>query len=461
MEEPNIPAPQAARRQEVLLDSIPHRSRARQSFDPAPRIVAQPENGTNRQAPLLLSIFFTPINILYGIFAKAFRIFSYLFPFLPRLVSRLTSQHPNQRSLPNASGRRPLGPQDTTARFLREFEEEYGLHTLPLLGTGYARAYDQAKQELKFLLVVPLSPEHDDTAVFVRDTLLSESVLSFINDPTNNILVWAGSVQDSEAFQVSTALNINGFPCAALVAHTPASSSNSMAVLSRIHGVDALDSRRFLAKLQATMGQQSEALGHARAARAEQQSSRNLRDQQNSAYERSLAIDRERARQRKEAEAARSRAEKEAKEKLEAADRFSRNTAQWRRWRAKTMAPEPGPDVKDAVRISIRLLNSERVTRRFLPAAQIEELYAFVECCDLMSSSSSLGTEDLSEKNSAVEKPAGFEHKYGFRLVSPMPREVFDVAGGGSVREKIGRSGSLVVEKLAEADEDDGDGDEE
>jgi len=413
----------------------------------APRVVAQPENATNRQPPLLLSILFAPINVIYGLFAGAYRVFSHLFPFLPRLVSRFAAQHSERRTRQISGGRRPLGPQDTTSRFLREFEEEYGTHTLPLLEIGYARAYDLAKQELKFLLVLPISPEHDDTQAFIRDTMLSESVLAYVNDPANNILLWAGSVQDSEAYQISAALNLNSFPCAALIANISTASSSSMSVLSRISGAEALDPRRFLAKLQATITQYSEALRVARAARAEQQAARSLRDQQNSAYERSLATDRERARQKKEVEAARQEAEKQEREKAEAEARFSSNMARWKRWRADKLTSEPGADVKDAVRISIRLLDGERVTRRFAPDAQLEEVYAFVECYDVVFSE-----EVLSEKDTA-ERPQGFEHKYAFRLVSPMPRQVYDVNESGSIRERVGKSGSLIVERV-ETDEE-------
>lgn len=49
--------------------------------------------------------------------------------------------------------------------------------------------------------------------------------------------------------------------------------------------------------------------------------------------------------------------------------------------------------------------------------------------------------------------PEGFVHQYGFRLVSPMPRVVYPVDEGGSVKEKIGRGGNLLVE-LIDGDED-------
>ncbi|KAK3076275.1 hypothetical protein LTS18_013447, partial [Coniosporium uncinatum] len=62
-----------------------------------------------------------------------------------------------------------------------------------------------------------------------------------------------------------------------------------------------------------------------------------------------------------------------------------------------------------------------------------------------------LGEESVVEKD--VEAPEGYRHEYGFRLVSPMPRVAYEVKDGGSVGERIGRSGTLIVEVVEEEDE--------
>jgi FAS-associated factor 2 len=90
--------------------------------------------------------------------------------------------------------------------------------------------------------------------------------------------------------------------------------------------------------------------------------------------------------------------------------------------------------------------NADRVVRRFAPDASIEELYAFVECYDVLQAG-----EDVT----GVEEPQGFEHEYGFQLVSPMPREVYELKAGGTVKERIGRSGNLIVERIGGDEESD------
>ena len=341
-----------------------------------------------------------------------------------------------------------MNPRDSAARFKREFEEEYGEHELPFSDTGYAAALDAAKKDLKFLLVILMSPEHDDTSSWTRDTLLSPQVVSFVKDPANNIILWAGNVQDSEAYQVSTALRCTKFPFSALIVHTPRVSSTAMSVVARIGGVSSPND--FIAKLRAAIASHREALDNARSQRTEREAERSLRAEQESAYERSLATDRERARQRREAEAAAQRAEKEAQEKAAAAEKEAQNRDQWKRWRAQSIPDEPSTEVKEVTRISLRMPSGKRVVRRFRADADMEELYAFVECFEVISAET-----EFSEK--PVEEPVGFDHAYEFVLVSPMPRVVYDLKSGGTVGESLGRSGNLIVERVDEDEDEDED----
>ncbi|KAK5705888.1 UBX domain-containing protein 10 [Elasticomyces elasticus] len=455
------PPPQAgSRRAETLMDNIPRSSRRRAAdngLDEAPRVVPTPESQLTRPLPFPFSIILLPINLTYTLFQRVFGFVGYLFPFLPRLLSRLYSGRTSQPS--RDTGRRPLNPRDTAARFMREFEEEYGVThgTVPFHEGGYAQAFDLAKRELKFLLVVLLSPEHDDTAAFVRETLLSPEVLTFVKDPKNEMVVWGGTVQDAEAYQVSTALGVTKFPYACLIVHTPKVSSTSMSRIATSTGPTT--AAELLAKLQTAMQKQSSELAGLRAQRQEQESTRSLRQDQESAYERSLAQDREKARRKKEEEAEKEKTEREERERGERKANAARLLAQWRRWRVGRIGGEPGAEVKDAVRISLRMVDGERVVRRFEAGAELEELYAWVECYDLLQGGREEEEEVTEEKG--VEAPEGYEHEYKFRLVSPMPREVYDLEKGGRIRDRIGRSGNLIVEKVVGEDDEDEEEEEE
>jgi FAS-associated factor 2 len=212
-----------------------------------------------------------------------------------------------------------------------------------------------------------------------------------------------------------------------------------MTVIMR--AVGPMPAQELARKLEAAITSQQAQLRSQRSQRAEQQASRNLRDEQDSAYERSLAQDRERARRRREEQEAQERAESEAQAAVEAEEAKKIKTEQWRKWRAQSLPLEPGPDLKDVIRVSIRMPSGDRVIRKFRSDADLEELYAFVECYD------------VPEETETVEEPQSFVHSYSFRMVSPMPRTVFALGKGGSIGERLGRSGNLIVEPIDEGDE--------
>jgi FAS-associated factor 2 len=440
----NVPSPRAAR-QENLQESLlfgSGSSRRGPQPDPAPRIVPQPDDQVVRRPPFLLAILFAPFSFLFKLLSSSLGLFSFLFPFLPRGLRPNTTQGTTRR--PNTGGRRPLKPRDAAARLKREFEEEHGSNNLPFYDGGYAQALDLAKKDLKFLIVLLISAEHDDTSSFIRDTLLFPEVQAYLNNPSHNIILWVGDVRDSEAYQVSNALHCNKFPFTGVVAHTPQVSSTAMSVVGRITG--PMDPPVYLSKLTAIITSHETQLATVRSARQAQNFERNLRQEQDSAYERSLAQDRERARLRKEAEAAEAEQARKEKEETEAAEVLVQNNLQWRRWRASKITAEPGNDVKDVVRIAVKMPEAARVMRKFKADDGIEELYAFVECYEFVKDGESLA---------GAEKPVGYEHKFNFRLVQTLPRVVYDVEEGGTIGERVGKSGNLIVEPILGDDEED------
>lgn len=456
-----IPPPMASRHenlQESLLASSspfgqpgPRRDRPH----PAPRVVPVPTS--THRPPFLLSIVFMPFSLGYRAFSTLFRTFFYILSFLPAPLRPRAITTSVTSGFKGTMGRRMLLPRDTAARFKREFEEEYGSDAtgLPFVETGFAQALDTAKRDLKFLLIVLMSPEHDDTESFTRETLLAPEVKAFISDPANNIILWGGNVLDSEAYQVASEYGTTKYPFSCLVCLTPREgSSTRMSIVKRLAGL--VSPATYLAEIQTAINRYSPDLTAARAERAIQEASRNVRAEQDSAYERSLALDRERVRQRREAEAAARDAEKRAAEEAAAAERLAELRREWRRWRATTVAPEPGPEVRDAVRLALKMPEGDegapgRVVRRFAPDATVEDLYAFVECHDL------LGADGEVDEKAPAGPPDDYKHEYDFRVVSLMPRVVYepDVDGAATLKDKIGRGGNLIVEKIVAEDDDD------
>jgi FAS-associated factor 2 len=468
-------APADTRRAENLANNFEAAARAtsnnlrRPRIEPAPRVVPQPESQIDTRAPLVFSLLWAPVGLLYSLLARSLRFIGYFFPFLPRAWGRITASTIRNPAAArrSAGGRRALPPRDTAARFIREFTEEYGENSLPFHEGSYASAFDAAKKDLKYLLVILLAPEHDLTPSFCTSTLLDPAVVSFLLDPNNNLILWAGSIADAEPYAVSAALNCTKHPFSALVVHTPSAGAGSMGIAARLAG--PLTPAVYLRKLRAAMAAHDDTLSRARAQRSEQNASRSIRSQQDSAYERSLAVDRERKRKAEEEKKEKEREEKEALEAQAREERYAANLAVWRKWRAGRVKAEPAADApaKDVVRISLRLPSAERVVRRFHAEDGIEEVYAYVECYDILSGErgepgeGGNGMVAASEgKGDEADVDDDFEHAYAFRLVSPMPREVFDVKEGGSVGQRIGRSGNLIVEAISEEDDEEGEEEE-
>lgn len=395
--------------------------------------------------PFLLSALFTPFSILFRLFSTVLSPFSFL---LPTFVSRTFR---NLLTLNAHTSRRQLPPADTARRFIREFEETYSPNPpLPWVETGFNLSLDTCNKDSKFLLAVLLSPSHDDTHSWVRDTLMSSQFHQFLQTHDHELILWGGSVQDAEGFQVSTSLNCTKFPFAALICQTADVGGNTsaragqMVVVTRATG--PLPASELVAKLGSAVTAQQAQLSANRAHRAEQQAHRSLREEQDSAYERSLAQDRERVRRRREEEEARELAEKQAEEAALQEERKQVLRQQWRQWRASKLLTEPAVTT-ESVRLSIRMSNGERLVRRFDGKLPLEELYAFVDCHDTSA------PED--GQSAAIQPPENYEHEYDFRLVSPLPRNVIDLAQGGSISERVGRGGNLIVERLDDEDHDD------
>jgi FAS-associated factor 2 len=348
-----------------------------------------------------------------------------------------------------------LMPRDTAARFKREFDEEYGPNELPFFEGGIAQAHDLAKKELKFLLVILMSPEHDNTESFIRGTLLAPEVVDFIKDPSNNIILWGGNVLDSEAYLVSAEYNCTKFPFSALVCLTPKEGSTRMGIVKRLVG--PMPATTYLSEIQASIEKYGTDLNGVRAERTAQEVARSIRNEQDSAYERSLAIDRERARQKKEAAAAAAAAEKRAQEEAEASARLEEKRKQWKQWRATSILPEPPAGDKAVVRVALKMPEESgagRIVRRFPQDALMDELYAFVECYEIVKDGG-LGIE------TSAAKPDDYEHEYRFRIASTLPRVVYEPSQSATMGQMIGRSGNLIVEEVVGESEEEYDDDDE
>lgn len=255
--------------------------------------------------------------------------------------------------------------------FIRLYEKKYGCgHPVFYQGT-YSQALNDAKQELRFLLVYLHCEEHQDTANFCRYTLPHPDVISYIN---SNMLFWACSVTTSEGYRVSQALRENGYPfLAAIVLH-----DGRMTVVGRLEG--PVEPDELIARLRTIVSDNEVALIAARAERVERNFNQTLRQQQDQAYLESLQADQEKERRRCEE---RERREGEARQQREREleEQCHKEEIQRKKIEYQMHIPdEPPPNHPEAVHIVIKLPNGMRLERRFLQNHSLEAVFYYVFC---------------------------------------------------------------------------------
>ncbi|KAF5103730.1 hypothetical protein D0Z03_000066 [Geotrichum reessii] len=185
-----------------------------------------------------------------------------------------------------------------------------------------------------------------------------------------------------------------------------------------------------------------------------------LRQCQDDAYQQSLAIDRERERvareeaQRVAEQEAREHAEREerqraAETKQQLKEAKKQQEQIWKKWKASQIKPEFNSETEKAARISIRMPSGERIVRKFSGNQTIDDIYAFVECYDLIKDGAVV--PDPSESPSP-----DYVHEYSFQLASTLPRQVIlaDVGIKISDNKMLWPSASLVVEVDLSDDEE-------
>ncbi|XP_076457146.1 FAS-associated factor 2-like [Babylonia areolata] len=262
----------------------------------------------------------------------------------------------------------PLGD---VMRFISSFETKYGL-THPVFYQGtYSQALNDAKRELRFLLVYLHGDDHQDTDSFCRNTLCNSEVTNFFN---SRLLFWACNTGSPEGYRVSQALKENTYPFLGLIVLR----ENRMTAVARIEG--PIGPSDLVRRIEGVMRENEASLVAARAEREERQFNQTLRQEQDAAYLESLRADQEKERKRKEE---RDRQEAERQKELHQAAEQLRLLEERERQKeelVKQIPPEPALDDPEAIRIVLKTPNGKRLERRFCKNQSSKFLYYFVFC---------------------------------------------------------------------------------
>lgn len=258
----------------------------------------------------------------------------------------------------------PLGD---VLKFIQDYNTKYPSHPVFYQGT-YAQALNDAKRELKFLLIYihseASSPQIQsgqqritETVNFCRNTLSNRDVIDYIN---RNMLFWACDVSSPEGYRVSHSINARAYPLLVMIALR----DNKMTIMGRMEG--DCTHEELLVRMRRVVSDNERWLNAARHDRLERSMTQTLRAQQDVAYEESLKADQEKERRRRLEREEQERIEREIQAEHEADERRLNLKERLRMELVQQVPSEPSDDAANAISIVFKLPNGMRITRRFL-----------------------------------------------------------------------------------------------
>lgn len=263
----------------------------------------------------------------------------------------------------------PLG--DVT-NFISTFDSKFGQqHPVFYQGT-YSQALNDAKKELRYLLVYLHSEEHQNTEMFCREVLCSEEFINFVNA---QLLFWACNTTSPEGYRVSQALRENAYPFLAVIVLR----DNKMSVVARIEG-NVTGATELISRLEQVMADNEASLVAARAERAERSFNQSLRQEQDEAYLESLRADQEKERKKREEREREEELERKRRQEEEEREQHFLEQEQKKSELEVQIPPEPASSHPDSIRLLLKIPSGSRIERRFLKTESLKWLYYYVFC---------------------------------------------------------------------------------
>ncbi|KAL5511305.1 UCP10 [Sanghuangporus vaninii] len=336
-----------------------------------------------------------------------------------------------------------LSRRTESARAHRAFIPEFYLGS-------YESALRESQKDTRLFCVVLVSEEHEDVPEFKRTALIDPEFNKILR--TNDFIVWGGDVRDYEAFQAAQKLGATTYPFVAFVGVQPRRGSQLseapiLTVLSRHQGPSTPNDADLPASelgptspralclhlTNSLLPRVTPFLARLRAATAEREAHRRLREEQDAAFARAAEEDRlriarkqeEERRQREEIEMqelAHAREEAERRRVQEEREAREANRLLWYRYARRTLLKPDATPGKDSIRIGVRFPDGRLQVRHFASSDSVTSLYVFV--------ASQLISKDLLSNEDPTSPPPGFassesgisEEYWSFKLALAYPR---------------------------------------
>jgi FAS-associated factor 2 len=249
-------------------------------------------------------------------------------------------------------------PRGDVLQFIHQIHNDLGGPNLPpFIHSSYGEALEEAKNNLKFLLVYLHSPGHQDTPRFCHEVLSSDEFMELLS--SNNCLLFGVSVNSEEGTRVSFILRETTYPFMALIMLR----GSRMTVIGRLEGYTSLDD--VITKLENLFTANQPELVVLRDERRQRNIDQEIRKEQEEEFMKSLHADQEKTRRRMEEERLASE-EAEREREIEMKQREQEEEFQLERsMRMSRLPPESPPGDPNAIHINIKLPDGSRLERRF------------------------------------------------------------------------------------------------
>ncbi|GJQ15362.1 hypothetical protein GpartN1_g7153.t1 [Galdieria partita] len=256
--------------------------------------------------------------------------------------------------------------------FAQQFESEYGsIHPTFFQGC-FLDALNYAKQQFKFVLVYLHADRHYLTPDFCRDVLTNEQLVGFINE---NFIFWACSLDSAEGRHLQVSFRATDFPFIAIV--TVAQGRRNAQVLESKQG--AMESDELTEFLVQTLERHGEILNSARLEQQRQLETRQIREEQDVAFQRAIEEDRARLEAVAQEEAARKEEEARLEREKQEAELERERLERRRQLKLQEIEEEPIKGDSDTVTIAIRHSDGSRIERRFRKENTIRQVFDWLD----------------------------------------------------------------------------------
>ncbi|KAK9806360.1 hypothetical protein WJX72_011391 [[Myrmecia] bisecta] len=271
-------------------------------------------------------------------------------------------------------------PAQAARIFIRGFADTYGNARPEWAESSWQDAAARAHTEFKFLLAYLHSPNHQDTDRFCRGTLCSPGVVEYVNA---NFVAWGGNIRFADAYRLSSSLRVTSYPFVAVLAF----SGQRTRLVSAVEGYGS--PTELIDHLFRAVNDHGAYLVAEQAEQQERAYNRQLREEQDAEYQRSLQADQKRERERAEARAkeeleakavaeAAARAEAERQAEARRQEQLAAALAKRQQDKRAALGAEPaaGPGTAN---IRIRLPDGANHQRRFLAADPLQRVHDYVD----------------------------------------------------------------------------------